>query len=109
MSTRGDTRQSAGNAVIPGGGGDKSISAKEGISEMARILVQTDNQRTVLLDEREVRPEHLNDRHSAAQLLERLEWAIRDAESRRVGPAPRRRAPRLPIKAFETARGRAFD
>ena len=52
---------------------------------MARIVVQADDQRTVLLDEKEVRSEHLNDEHSAAQLLERLEWAIRDAERRKAG------------------------
>ena len=45
---------------------------------MARILIQADDERTVLLDEREVKPEHLSDGHSAMQLLERLEWAIRD-------------------------------
>jgi hypothetical protein len=33
----------------------------------------------VLLDER-VRPEHLSNDHSAAQLVERLGWAISDAE-----------------------------
>jgi hypothetical protein len=35
----------------------------------------------VLLDER-VCPEHLSDEHSAAQLIERLGWAINDAEER---------------------------
>jgi hypothetical protein len=34
----------------------------------------------VLLDER-VCPEHLSDGHSAAQLIERLGWAINDAEN----------------------------
>ena len=43
---------------------------------MARIVVQSDDQRTVLLDEKQVRPEHLNNAHSAGQLLERLQWAI---------------------------------
>lgn len=50
---------------------------------MARILIQADDERTVLLDEKEVRPAHLNSEHSAMQLLERVEWAIRD-EDRRV-------------------------
>ena len=51
---------------------------------MARILIQADDERTVLLDEREVKPEHLSDDHSAMQLLQRLEWAIKD-EGRRLG------------------------
>ena len=45
---------------------------------MARILVQADDEQTVLLDERDVRPEHVNSEHSAAQLLQRLEWAVTD-------------------------------
>ena len=45
---------------------------------MARILVQADDEQTVLLDERDVRPAHVNDEHSAAQLLQRLEWAVTD-------------------------------
>ncbi len=50
---------------------------------MARIIVTTEkSERTdvpVLLDER-VCPAHLSDDHSAAQLIERLGWAISDAE-----------------------------
>ena len=45
---------------------------------MARIIVQADDRRTVLLDERDVKPEHINDEHAAVQLIERLEWAVRD-------------------------------
>lgn len=45
---------------------------------MARILVQADDEHTVLLDERDVRPEHVNEEHSAVQLLQRLEWAVTD-------------------------------
>ena len=87
---------------------------------MARILVQDDDQRMVLLDEKEVRPVHLHDEHSAAQLLERLEWAIRDAERRKVGALRRRAAsgPRAAsrprnrharILARQSAVGRSFD
>jgi hypothetical protein len=51
---------------------------------MARILVTTDQSgrphASVLLDER-VCSEHLSDGHSAAQLVERLGWAINDAEN----------------------------
>ena len=50
---------------------------------MARIIVTTDAgshiDAPVLLDER-VRPEHLSDDHAAAQLIERLGWAVTDAD-----------------------------
>ncbi len=51
---------------------------------MARIIVTTDptdrRDAPVLLDER-VCSLHLADNHSAAQLIERLGWAITDAEN----------------------------
>ncbi len=51
---------------------------------MARIIVTTDPterpQAPVLLDET-VCSAHLADAHAAAQLVERLGWAINDAES----------------------------
>jgi hypothetical protein len=51
---------------------------------MARVIVTTDptpnhDAAPVLMDER-VYSMHLNDGHSAAQLVERLGWAISDAE-----------------------------
>jgi hypothetical protein len=50
---------------------------------MARIIVTADtrgtDERRILLDEA-VRPEHMSDEHSASQLLERLGWAVTDAE-----------------------------
>jgi hypothetical protein len=50
---------------------------------MARIIVTTDQGEQpgapVLLDER-VCSDHLSDHHSAAQLIERLGWAVTDAE-----------------------------
>ena len=50
---------------------------------MARIIVMTDQSERldapVLLDER-VCPEHLSDHHAAAQLIERLGWAVTDAD-----------------------------
>jgi hypothetical protein len=49
---------------------------------MARILVQADDQQTVLLDERNITSEHMNDKHCAVQLMERLEWAICDESHR---------------------------
>jgi hypothetical protein len=75
---------------------------------MARILVQADDQRTVLLDEKAIRPEHMNNPHSAAQLLERLEWAITEAERRTVG-ASRKRRRRAVIPSVQSALGRTFD
>jgi hypothetical protein len=50
---------------------------------MARIIVTADTRgsdaQQILLDER-VCPAHMTDEHSAAQLLERLGWAVTDAE-----------------------------
>jgi hypothetical protein len=50
---------------------------------MARIIVTTDpierGDAPVLLDER-VYPVHLGDDHSAEQLVQRLAWAVTDAE-----------------------------
>jgi hypothetical protein len=52
---------------------------------MARIIVTTDptpdHAAPVLMDER-VYPIHLDNEHNAAQLIERLGWAIGDAERR---------------------------
>jgi hypothetical protein len=49
---------------------------------MPRILVMTEprerHDTPVLLDEA-VRPEHLLDDHAAAQLIERIAWAVTDA------------------------------
>ncbi len=57
---------------------------------MARIIVTTDASERpdapVLLDER-VYPVHLASDHAAAQLMERLSWAISDAENAKV-PEP---------------------
>jgi hypothetical protein len=53
---------------------------------MARIIVQADDRRTVLLDEQDVKPEHLSDKHSAVQIIERLEWAVRDESARTSEP-----------------------
>jgi hypothetical protein len=50
---------------------------------MARIIVTTDtggsDEQRILLDEG-VCPAHISDEHSASQLLERLGWAVTDAE-----------------------------
>ena len=46
---------------------------------MVRIIVTTEQSDPVLLNEH-VGTEHLSDGHAAAQLLERLRWAVTDAE-----------------------------
>ncbi|MGO8905066.1 MAG: hypothetical protein ACLQMH_05505 [Solirubrobacteraceae bacterium] len=55
---------------------------------MPRIIVTTDpsllrDDASVLLDE-QVHPVHLSTGHAAAQLVERLAWAISDAEAAEV-------------------------
>jgi hypothetical protein len=52
---------------------------------MARIIVIADMQRRpeidapVLMDE-QVKPDHLADEHSSRQIIERMAWAVLDAE-----------------------------
>jgi len=57
---------------------------------MARIIVTTDHGARrgtpVLLDEL-IRPDHLADDHAAAQLVQRLGWAVADAEHAERGLA----------------------
>jgi hypothetical protein len=60
------------------------IETDQGRSPMPRIIVTTDppsqtGEDPVLLDER-VNSVHLSTDHAAAQLVERLAWAIGDAE-----------------------------
>jgi hypothetical protein len=56
---------------------------------MPRVIVTTDRTErgdtTVLLDE-QIRSVHLNTDHSARQFVERLGWAISDAEELPLGP-----------------------
>lgn len=59
-------------------------ATRSGEEQMARIIVQGDGpEPATLLDERSVRSFHLEG-DSAVHLLERLSWAIQDAERRRV-------------------------
>lgn len=56
---------------------------------MARIIVTTDpttNQDAPVLLEERVYATHLDNDHSAAQLIERLGWAIADAERAEEAP-----------------------
>jgi hypothetical protein len=75
---------------------------------MPRVMVIADqnqqDQAKVLLDER-VESVHLSDEHSAMQLVERLGWAISDAEdAERV--QVRRAAPRRARSSRPSARPR---
>jgi hypothetical protein len=64
------------------------MTVRKEVAPMARIVVQADDNR-ILWEERSVKPAHIEDEHSAEQLLERLEWALRaEPRSRR-----RRRSP----------------
>lgn len=68
---------------------------------MPRIIVTTDpslpkSDVSVLMDER-VHSVHLSGSHAAAQLIERLAWAISDAEDAESTPVkPERRTQRAP-------------
>jgi len=73
---------------------------------MARIIVQADDERTVLFDEREVRPTHLADGSFTAALMQRLQRAVSEAESTRVEP---RRRPRGRVLPVQSGVGRTFD
>jgi hypothetical protein len=52
---------------------------------MARLIVIADTSRSphidapVLMDE-EVKPEHLTDEHASHQIIERMAWAVLDAQ-----------------------------
>ena len=49
---------------------------------MARVMVQTDKNHVLLVDEKNVRPIHVGSEQSAGQLLDRIGWAIGDAKRR---------------------------
>jgi hypothetical protein len=58
---------------------------------MARVMVvpnfsQTPNSSAVVLMDEYVEPEHLDNEHSSLQFIERIAWAIRDAQMHEVGP-----------------------
>jgi hypothetical protein len=78
---------------------------------MPRIIVTTDPTERregspVLLDER-VHSVHLSTQHAAAQLVERIAWAIGDAEEAERASALRRvRPPRRPARPRAVTRAR---
>ena len=53
---------------------------------MARVVVTDDSGEDVLMDE-QVQRVHLLDRHSSMQVIERLTWAVEDADRGRKGAA----------------------
>jgi len=58
---------------------------------MARLLVTDDRGERILMDE-QIQQVHLEDEHSSLQVIERLAWAVEDAEGGlEVGPVPYRR------------------
>jgi len=61
---------------------------------MPRVVVTDDSGDRVLMDE-QVRKVHLENRHSSLQVIERLVWAVEDAEGDLeldvAAPAPRQR------------------
>jgi hypothetical protein len=65
---------------------------------MARIIVISDTQRrpsvsaTALMDER-VTPDHLADEHTSHQIIERMAWAVLDAQEVQVRDGEAKRAP----------------
>jgi hypothetical protein len=58
---------------------------------MARIIVTPDDQTDVVLLDERVYPIHLENERSSLQVIERLAWAVEDAEA--AGPDDRRRRP----------------
>jgi hypothetical protein len=78
--------------VKASGGRRQVIPIRRKESLMPRIIVTTEGgtrpDAPVLLDEW-VNPQHLQDEHSADQLIERIGWAVNDAEDlERRHPVP---------------------
>jgi hypothetical protein len=65
---------------------------------MARVIVTPDEETDVVLLEERVYPVHLETKLSSLQVIERLAWAVEDAEAS-VESHPRRRTPVVPAKS----------
>jgi hypothetical protein len=65
---------------------------------MARVVVTDDSGREVLLDER-VQAIHLATPHSSTQMIERVTWAVQDAERDREPGESSERGPRGRLQA----------
>ncbi|MCW3067578.1 MAG: hypothetical protein QOI23_496 [Chloroflexota bacterium] len=61
---------------------------------MARIIVTPDEQRDVVLLDERVYPVHLENQLSQLQVIERLTWAVQDAEA--TGKSSDTPGPRVP-------------
>ena len=75
---------------------------------MPRVIVTTDPLRlpqdlAVLLDE-QVQSVHLSSGHAAAQLVERIAWAISDAEEAERARGAGHRRTRLPLRGSRSSR-----
>jgi hypothetical protein len=57
---------------------------------MSLVMVQTDENHVILVDEKNVRPIHLGSERSAGQVLERIGWSVGDAERRKAGRTMRK-------------------
>jgi hypothetical protein len=66
---------------------------------MVRIIVTTEQSEPVLLDEHVVLG-HLSDGHAAAQLVQRLRWAVTDAEDAERVLADRQRNGHRAVDAY---------
>ena len=64
---------------------------------MARVIVTPDEQTDVVLLEERVYPVHLENRLSSLQVIERLAWAVEDAEGSPRQPGTHR--PRVGVEA----------
>jgi hypothetical protein len=63
---------------------------------MARVIVTRDEETDVVLLDERVYPVHMENRLSSLQVIERLAWAVDDAEA--APQDPRKRRTRVPAK-----------
>jgi hypothetical protein len=99
------TRFTARRFVLDTGGnvaaGRDTHYTRRGI--MARIIVTPDEQSDVVLLDEQVYPVHLENKLSSLQVIERLAWAVEDAEAG-SGSTGRRTIRRQPTRARSLTR-----
>lgn len=66
---------------------------------MPRIIVFDDAADPDVFMDETVRPEHLDDEHNAVRLLERLTWAVSDANSRPISKRVRAVTPYTRVRS----------
>jgi len=71
---------------------------------MARILVQTDDRRTIL-EERDVQPVDLDDEVAAVPLLDRIERALHEAQNAGARKRIRRLLSIVPAQDYREVQG----